>query len=92
MCISDETIKGANMWFRLTVLICLGVLFVGGITVVRIDNVSAPIRITDDPPPKTQTTIKDNNAVKAKSKTVNQQQPAKVKSQSQTGASTVNQK
>lgn len=80
------------MRFRLTVIICLGILFVGGITVARIDNVSAPIRMTDDPPPKTQTTIKDKNDVKAKSKTVNQQQGLKAKSQSQTGASAINQK
>jgi hypothetical protein len=84
--------KGANMWFRLMAVICLGILLVGGITAARIDNVSAPIRITDDPPPKTKTTIKDNNAAKTKSKTVDQQQGVKAKSQSQTGASTINQK
>jgi hypothetical protein len=87
------------MWFRLTVLICLGILFVGGITVIRIDNVSAPIRITDDPPPKvsvdqsiTATPIEDKNAVKVNSKAVNKQKRVKVKSQSQTGATTINQK
>lgn len=88
------------MWFRLTVLICLGILFVGGITVVRIDNVSAPIRMTDDPPPPkglvdqsiTATSIEDKNAVKVNSKAVNQKQRVKVKSQSQTGSTTINQK
>jgi hypothetical protein len=38
------------MKFRLIFLICLAVLLVGGITLSRIENVSAPIRMTDDPP------------------------------------------
>ncbi|MEI6737677.1 MAG: hypothetical protein WCL29_04270, partial [Pseudomonadota bacterium] len=33
------------------ILICFGILVVGSITVSRIENVSAPIRMTDDPPP-----------------------------------------
>jgi hypothetical protein len=38
------------MKLRLIFLICLAVLLVGGITMSRIENVSAPIRMTDDPP------------------------------------------
>jgi hypothetical protein len=55
------------MRFRLILLICLAVLLVGGITLSRIENVSAPIRMTDDPPPKgsTEKETKINEATKS---------------------------
>jgi hypothetical protein len=57
------------MRLKLTLLICLAILLVGGITLSRIENVSAPIRMTDDPPPKGSTEKANTLDEAAKNKT-----------------------
>lgn len=84
------------MGSRVTILICLGMLIVGGITLSRIENVSAPIRMTDDPPPpppkgltekdnkaNATATIKDKTAVKGSSKAVKANQKQQVQKKSE---------